>query len=293
MVAACTGGSNRAVKLPPTGPQPTRDHHPKPRHQRELAGVRRDVPASGSSAEGTGDPVRPLSSAVTQRLLLFDLDGTLLTTSRAGMTAMAIAGQQLFGDGFHFEGVHFGGALDPHLFAAAAERAGIEASDANHRAFITAYEQALPATLLDLADRVQVLPGVLDLLGRLRNIDHATLGLLTGNYSRTGPLKLEAAGIDLQWFTIRAWGEEAPTRPELVPVARQRYRHATGQPIRPEHITVIGDTPRDVACAKAHGCRAVAVATGPFERESLEQTNADVVVNDLTETAAYWPVLDI
>ena len=125
------------------------------------------------------------------------------------------------------------------------------------------------------------LPGVAAALAALGADDTATLGLVTGNYARAAPLKLHAAGINPAQFVVGAFGGDAPTRAGLVRLAMRRWDARGGKP-DPRHVVVIGDTPRDVDCAKQNGCRSIAVATGNHTTDQLAATGADAVLPDLT-----------
>jgi len=220
-------------------------------------------------------------------LILFDIDMTLISTSNAGMSALNAAGKRLYGDAFSSEGISFAGRLDPLIIHDLLLRASIEPSPANHRALRDGYAQALPAALTQVECRA--LPGVLDLLAALERRSHVVMALLTGNFAETGQTKLRACGIDPARFPIHVWGDESPLNPprrdHLVPVGIERYRNRTGQTPNAEHVLVIGDTPHDVTCAKAHGCRALAVATGYTSSNDLAAAGADRVMPDLADTA--------
>lgn len=229
------------------------------------------------------------------KLVLFDLDGTLLSTQGAGMRAMARAGASLFGEGFHFEGIVAAGGLDPLLFAAAAGRCGVDCNDDNHARFADTYYQVLEEELT-LAARdggVRVMPGVVELLASLGAHAEVTLGLLTGNYGRTAALKLQAGGIDPSMFVVTSFGDEAPDRPAMVPVALERYRALHGREAVACDVVLVGDTPKDIAAAKAHGCAAMAVATGPFSVQQLLDAGADAAVEDLSDPVALWELLAV
>ena len=130
----------------------------------------------------------------------------------------------------------------------------------------------------------RVLPGIEPLLDVLRTEPRNFLGLLTGNYADAAEVKL--AHFDLwRHFRCGAFGEDHGDRNHLVPVAMTRAR-ACGLPphVETSHVVVIGDTPRDIACAHAHGARCIAVATGEYSVEQLESAGADVVFEDLSDT---------
>jgi len=216
------------------------------------------------------------------RLLLFDIDGTLLRAHGIGARAMEHAGRRVLGPAFTLDGIDFGGALDPWIFREAARRLGHDDPSEFHAAFRDAYLAELPREMERAAPRPEILPGVAAALATIGGDASATLGLVTGNYARAVPLKLRAVGIDPSQFVVGAFGDDAPTRPELVRLAIARWRGHGAQP-DPRRVVVIGDTPRDVDCARKNGCRSVAVATGWHPASTLDAAGADVVLRDLTQ----------
>jgi len=217
-------------------------------------------------------------------LVLFDVDGTLLLSSGAGLQSMAEAGKRLIGPDFSIAEVEFAGRLDPLIWADAAARNGVADPDAMHAPFREMYGQIL-ADRFARANTVQALPGVPELLDRLAGIQGVTLGLVTGNYPETGTMKLVAAGIEPQLFDVAAWGTDGRIRRDLPAAALRQYRTRLGRPIEPGRVIVVGDTPHDIDCAHACGCRAVAVATGPaFARAELAAHHPDLLLDDLSAT---------
>jgi phosphoglycolate phosphatase-like HAD superfamily hydrolase len=105
-------------------------------------------------------------------------------------------------------------------------------------------------------------------------------------------LKLGAVGLNPDWFEIHALGDEAPSRPDLAALALRRYERRFGAAIDPGAVVVIGDTPRDVHCAKAHGCVAFGVATGRYTVDDLRREGADVVVEDLADASPLWELVE-
>ena len=238
-------------------------------------------PAAGENlVPAAGDDLGP---AAGDNLVLFDIDGTLLRTEGVGVKAMLRAFTELHGDlGFSFEGMEIAGALDGLLFARLMERHGLPAHDEAHARFQRAYRDELSRTLTP--DRVRRMPGAAELAHRLAGLGAAT-GLLTGNYAETAMIKIRAAGIDPQPFPFGAFGTDGPSRRHLTPVAIGRARAHHGRGFDPGRVTIIGDTPHDIDCAKAHGCRAIGVATGPYPVERLQSAGADLAVADLSDTA--------
>ncbi|MCP3902153.1 MAG: HAD hydrolase-like protein [Planctomycetes bacterium] len=216
-------------------------------------------------------------------LVLFDIDGTLLLSQGAGIAAMLAAGRQLVGSHFSFEGVEVAGRIDPLIWADLAAAHDVDDADALHDEFRAAYREMLAAQLADNRT-AHLLPGVGPLLARLEELDSVTLGVLTGNYPETGRLKLESAGVDADTFPVAAWGSDGRHRRDLPGVAMDRYRAATGAEIDPNRVVIIGDTPHDVDCAQANGCRVIAVATGTYTREDLATCAPDLLVDDLSDT---------
>ena len=225
------------------------------------------------------------------KLLLFDIDGTLLSTHGAGMRAMHRAGVMLFGESFTFDGVVAAGGLDPLLLVAAAERCGIELADHHHAAFRDTYCRVLPEELAASGPRIRVMPGVIELLNDLRQDKRVTLGVLTGNYAVTAEMKLRAGGIDPDWFVVRAFGDDGNDRPSLVTHAMRQYEKLHGRTVPHRDVVVIGDTPKDVEAARVNGCRSVAVATGPYCESDLREAGADVVLADLSEPSRLLKML--
>jgi phosphoglycolate phosphatase-like HAD superfamily hydrolase len=140
----------------------------------------------------------------------------------------------------------------------------------------------LAAELETAEKRPVIIPGAMAGLTGIARDQTATLGLVTGNYTRAVPLKLRAVGIDPEQFVVGAFGDDAPTRPELVRLAMDQWKQR-GAKDDPRNVVVIGDTPRDVDCAKKNGCRSIAVTTGWHRAAELEESGADVVLESLED----------
>jgi phosphoglycolate phosphatase-like HAD superfamily hydrolase len=221
-------------------------------------------------------------------LVFFDIDATMITTGGVGINAMVDAGAELFGAGFRADGVEFAGRLDPLILVDLLARNGQAPTAANLSRMRDGYRRHLDTRLRTGVGRV--LPGVTPLLARLAAHKPTTLGVLTGNFPDTGSMKLAACGIDVEVFSIRVWGDESPYTPpareHLPPVGMQKYAARTGSATSPDRVVIIGDTPHDVSCAKAHGCRSLGVATGKFSTQQLVAAGADMAVPTLSETEA-------
>lgn len=221
---------------------------------------------------------------MTDRLLLFDIDGTLLVTGGKGFGAMIRAGKDLFGESFSAEGVDRAGRLDPLIIADLFRVNGIESTLDRVAAFRNAYADRLKNALAE--GGATALPGVHDLLGSVMNDGGPTCALMTGNFAETARLKVAAAGIDPDAFPFGVWGDDArehpPSRDQLPGVALRRFTDLRRVEADPAKVVVIGDTVHDISCARAWGCRVLAVTTGSYTRDDL--AGADRVVDDLSDT---------
>lgn len=219
-------------------------------------------------------------------LVLFDIDGTMLTSEGAGLVAMLDAMHELVPDRtFSFDGIPVAGRLDTLIWRDLLARHGMDHDDALHGQFRERYGHHLQRRL-GVTHIARALPGVTDLIGTLAREPHVTLGILTGNYEHTGRLKVERAGIPTLHFTANAWADDGHSRRALTPVAMRRCADRRGRAPAAHEVVVIGDTPHDIDCAHAHGCRALAVATGGSSAEDLRTHRADLVVDDLSDSAA-------
>jgi phosphoglycolate phosphatase len=216
-------------------------------------------------------------------LILFDIDGTLLLTQHVGAQCMHDASRELYGEAFTFDGVEIAGRIDPQIWRDVARANGIDDPDAHHARFRAVYAEHL-ARRLERHNTATVLPGVVELIEALGSIDGVTRGLLTGNYPETGRLKIEAAGLDPSVFEVAVWGCDGQSRRDLPGVALDRHEAATGTRLNPGQVVIIGDTPHDVDCARAHGCVVLAVATGPTPRDMLSASEPDLLADDLSQT---------
>ncbi|MCP4756822.1 MAG: HAD hydrolase-like protein [Proteobacteria bacterium] len=216
-------------------------------------------------------------------LVLWDIDRTLLTTGGAGQTAFLEAGRKTFGEAFTMDGVDTLGRLDTAIWRDAVRLNGNNGSPELEPRFRQAYQESLKKQI-NLQSTIRLLPGVRKAVGYLGKIEHLTQGILSGNYPEIGRLKLEGASLDSDQFAIWVGGTDGESRSDLVSVALTRYTELTLNSIETKRVTIIGDTPRDIDCAKANGCRCLAVTTGRFSRRILEKAGADLVLDNLTQT---------
>jgi len=218
-------------------------------------------------------------------VVLFDIDGTLVLTGGAGGRAMTLAFRELFAVDDAFQSTPLPGRTDAWILSNAARAHSIPRDSPNLARFPDVYLKHLAIELDKPGPRKGVMPGVPELLDRLATRDDVYLALLTGNYEAAARLKLEH--FDLwRYFACGAFGDDAPDRNGLLPKAVARIAACGGPSIAAADAIVIGDTPLDVAVAESAGARSIAVATGSYSVEELRASGADVVFEDLSDTAA-------
>ena len=212
-----------------------------------------------------GPPSTTPRSIPRRKLLLLDVDGTLLRSYGGGLRAMTRAARRLFGPTFRLEEVDRNGRLDREIIGMALELNGVRATPQQLDAFRDSYIEGLRTEVKS----TRILPGVRELLAGLRATEGVLLGCVTGNYAEAARIKLDAVRIAFDWFVANGFGDQAATRSALVRLAVDRGASLAGQPIPGRDVIVIGDTPRDVDAAKANGCACLAVATGNYTVEVL------------------------
>jgi phosphoglycolate phosphatase-like HAD superfamily hydrolase len=225
-------------------------------------------------------------------VVLWDIDGTLVRSKggRVSLSAFLRALLQVcnLSDSDLPYPTDAGGKTDPQIvleILAAKSIAEDLALELLAR-FGAAYLAELQLHQADLTTDLRVLPGVPEVLSRLQQLG-VCQSLLTGNLEPIARLKLACAGLDRYVdFELGAYGSDNPDRTCLVPVSRQHLSRRFGHEVNAADIVVVGDTPRDIACARAGGARVVAVATGNFSRAELAAHQPDVVLDDLSDTLA-------
>ncbi|MEJ6580329.1 MAG: HAD family hydrolase [Akkermansiaceae bacterium] len=211
------------------------------------------------------------------QLILFDIDCTLIDTGGAGMMALRDAALEIFGD----EGppLDLAGSTDSGIVRGLFQHFGKDFDPAVEEEFYLSYLPKMQENLSSSCFGGRVLAGAKELIAVLEADGHS-LGLLTGNIERGACIKASHYGLH-KHFQFGSYGDDHWDRNKLGPIALERAFNATGRHFAPSEVVVIGDTPKDVACAKAFGAKSVAVATGAFEAAQLEASGADVVIPNL------------
>ena len=216
-------------------------------------------------------------------LLLFDIDGTLITPGGSGYRSMKRAVEVTMGVEGALEGIPVAGRTDSIILRDAVR--AIDGSDITpdlQARIRDNYCRILSEELDRVGGGPGVLPGVRQLIARLEADPSWHVALLTGNFSVSAEIKL--GYFDLwKHFAWGAWGEDAVHRNDLLPVALERYRQRTGETIDRHDVVIIGDTPNDAEVARVGGCRSVCVTTGQYDHAALTTAGADVVFHDLSD----------
>lgn len=220
------------------------------------------------------------------RLILFDIDGTLITSAGAAGPPFRRALETVFGTSGPAEGYSFAGRTDPQIARELLANAGLAGAEID-----AGLEQVWELYLEGLAEalqtaRITVLPGVPDLLDGLETDPSGILGLLTGNVREGARMKLEAAGLGFDRFVVGAFGSDHGHRPELPAVAIRRAEERFGHRFSGKSVVIIGDTPHDIACGEHLGVRTIAVATGSYDAGALAACQPDYLFESLADTDA-------
>lgn len=217
------------------------------------------------------------------RLVLFDIDGTLLREGLAPKIAFARALRETYNATGPVQKFKFAGMTDPECVVEIMRMAGV-----NDETIFERRQECLRRYVDHLAVEMQnhdgavLFVGVRELLERLNKLDNVLVGLLTGNILRGAQLKLRRWNLE-PYFRFGAYGDDHENRSVLAQIALDKARTLTGLPIAGSDTTVVGDTPRDVVCARAIGARAVAVATGHVTREELLLAGPDALLDSFED----------
>ena len=221
------------------------------------------------------------------RLVLFDIDGTILRSGGVGRIAMEHALTGIFGSPGSPE-YRYDGKTDRQIVRESMKLEGRtdEEIDRQMETLLDAYVSRLHHEFSSGQRKVHVYPGVLELFDRLEQERSVVMGLLTGNIEPGARAKLGAAGVDISRFKVNAFGSDHEHRPELPGIAQQRARDVIGADIAGDRLVVIGDTPADIRCGESIGAKAIGVATGRYSVEELASHGAYAVFQTLADTDA-------
>jgi phosphoglycolate phosphatase-like HAD superfamily hydrolase len=213
------------------------------------------------------------------KLVLFDIDGTLIDPGGAGRMSLTRVFEELFSVADAFNDIKLAGKTDIQIIKEGLSVHGLSAGDGELKSIIRKYVGYLKTEIKN--KKKHAMPGVKALLNTLEPMGGYSLGLLTGNIEQGARIKLGSLDLS-RYFSFGAFGDDHEDRNRLLPIAVKKFRNRTNMDIAYGDCLVIGDTPYDVACAKPFGAVTIAVATGPYSYETLMATGADHVLKDLT-----------
>jgi phosphoglycolate phosphatase-like HAD superfamily hydrolase len=223
------------------------------------------------------------------KFILFDIDGTLIDSGGAGVKALNRAFEELFSIPDAFRSISMAGKTDLQILTEGLKLHNVSNSNGIVPEFFESYITHLRKTINSAEGHVKA--GIREALVELEKSDEFVLGLLTGNIERGAMIKLEAFGLD-RYFEIGAYGNDDADRNRLLPIVREKLRNSRSLNVDYRDCIVIGDTPRDVECAKPYGAYSIAVATGPYTYSSLEAAGADAVFCDFSDTASFLNIVE-
>ena len=234
-------------------------------------------PPSSSASGGSRPDVR---------LVLFDIDGTLISARGVGRRAIAHALREVYGTQGSLDTYDARGKTDPRIVTDVLKTTGLgdQAIQAGLEACFATYSRELEA-LIGAGECVQILPGMDTVVRVLDAREDTVVGLLTGNIVKGAELKLRPTGL-WPYFHVAAFGSDHIDRGQLPAVAQGRLRERLGHELPFDRVTIIGDTPHDIDCARACGAVAVAVATGLYPREELVAHAPDLLFDDFADVDA-------
>ena len=223
------------------------------------------------------------------QLILFDIDGTLVDSGGAGVRALQKAFEEVLLIENAFCNISMAGKTDLQIIKEGLSRHGLQSDNGLVPRITGSYIRHL-STEINSGDK-RLKPGIVEVLEALveRN-NRYQLGLLTGNLEQGARIKLGVFGLN-GYFPSGAFGSDHEDRNKLLPIAVERFRIISGRDVDFSDCVIIGDTPRDVMCAKPYNALCVAVATGPYSAGSLVKAGADVVIEDLSDTDHFLNIL--
>jgi phosphoglycolate phosphatase len=225
-----------------------------------------------------------------KKLILWDIDGTLIVSHGAGVRAMERAFTQRFGLPGDLSRIEWAGRTDTWITGEVLRTNGIAPTPENCHDYLETYLELLPGELRD-GPQGGVLPGVLELLEILHRHPHIAQGLLTGNMRRGAEFKLTHYRV-WHYFEFGAFADDSPRRNDLGPHALQRARKLHRHDFAPHDTFIIGDTPHDIECGQVIGARTIAVATGRYPADELARHGPTAVFANFADTAAFLRVIE-
>lgn len=215
------------------------------------------------------------------KLLLWDIDGTIISSGGCGEASLRLAVREIFGTEDDLRDIEIAGRTDTRIARQLLRKYGRPETDEGIAEIVNCYLRILPILLPQKVGRL--LPGVGEVLAALAPREDVVLALLTGNVVAGARHKLSHYGV-WHYFAFGAYADDHHERNELGPIAMKRAREL-GHDFAPQDVWVIGDTPHDIACARAFEAKVLAVATGNFNSTALAEFKPDALFEDMMDTS--------
>ena len=219
------------------------------------------------------------------RLLLFDIDGTLIRTDGVGKRGLNRAFEALYGSPNIMGDILLAGQTDDKIMKNAYAAAGMNFSYQELSRFKKVYFDIIAEEMQKDGHDRALMPGIAELLPELERRPDTFLGLLTGNWEKSGRIKIDYFGLN-SFFPFGAFADDSPERADLVPIGMRRFTDKYGLELEPKDVFVIGDTPADVYCTKPHSVVSVAVAAAFHSLEELAACEPDILLQDFSDVNA-------
>ena len=226
------------------------------------------------------------------KVVLFDIDGTLLLSGGAGSRALDKAFEDLFAFSNGMEGIRPDGKTDPVIIREVLSKhiPDLVPTPELNSKVLDRYLVHLEGEIAE-SPGFRIMPGVRELLDACSGREDVRIGLATGNVVEAAMAKLRRAGLH-EYFAFGGYGSDSADRTELIRLAVKRAGDPAGKGFAMDRSTVVGDTPRDIVHGREAGARIVAVATGRYSEADLAAYAPDAVFKDLTDIDAFFAVLE-
>jgi len=224
------------------------------------------------------------------KIILFDIDGTLMLSGGAGLRAMNEAFLRVYGKKDALLNVKLAGRTDTSIIEDALTATGIPFENEKFEYYKSVYYDLLEKEILQPSTEKRIMPGIKELLPLLEEHKGVYMGLLTGNWEKSGRIKIGHFGLN-EYFSFGAFANDSGVRNDLLPFAIKRFIEKYDVVPKPDEVYVIGDTPADINCAKPHGAYSVAVGAAFYTVEQLKEYNPDYLFADLSDTERVMQIL--
>jgi len=221
-------------------------------------------------------------------LLLWDIDGTLLSAKGAGRAALCESLANSFGISSDLAHIDMYGRTDRWIFRQMLQHFQLDLTYSNFERLEDNYMHALPKHLESKG--IGLLPGVMEIINQGLERQDVTQGLLTGNLRRGAKIKLGASGL-WEKLSFGAFADDSENRNDLPPHALRRATERTGHAFAPERVWIIGDTPHDITCGQHNGLSTLAVATGKHSSAQLAAEKPTALLENLSDSKPFWQIV--